>query len=95
MPDRATESDVTPKGVPLCVRMCNRKLRNILPSGTFWPEVTLWNVTRSDQRSRDPFGVPLGAHMRNQKLRNYSPSGAFSPEVPMGVFSRTSASIVF
>ena len=32
-----------PFEVPLGVR--NRKLCNIRPSGAFWPEVTLWNVT--------------------------------------------------
>ena len=36
-----------PCGVPLGVRMRNRKLGNIRPSGAFWPEVTLWNVTPS------------------------------------------------
>jgi hypothetical protein len=51
----------------LDVRMRNRKFRNIRPSGGFWPEVTLWSVTRSDQRSRDPFGIPLGARMRDRK----------------------------
>jgi hypothetical protein len=30
---------------PLDVRMRKRKLRNIRPSGAFWPEVTLWSVT--------------------------------------------------
>jgi hypothetical protein len=35
MTDMAIESDVTPKGVPLGVRMHNRKLRNIRPSGLF------------------------------------------------------------
>ena len=54
MTDRTTGSPVTPKEVPLGVRMRNRKLRNIRPSGAFWLEVTLWNVTRSDRRSRDP-----------------------------------------
>ena len=39
------EGHVTPFGVPLSVRMRNRKFRNIRTSGTFWPEVTLWNVT--------------------------------------------------
>jgi hypothetical protein len=34
--------------ISLSVRMRNLKLRNIRPSGAFWPEVTLWNVTRSD-----------------------------------------------
>jgi hypothetical protein len=48
----ATGSD--PCGVPLGVRMRNRKLHNILPREAFWPEVTLWNVIRSD---RDPFGA--------------------------------------
>jgi hypothetical protein len=45
MTDRATGNDRrwSPwKGV----RMCNRKLRNIHPSGAFWPEVTSSNVTR-------------------------------------------------
>ena len=32
-----------PFEVPLGMR--NRKLCNIRPSGAFWPEVTLWNVT--------------------------------------------------
>jgi hypothetical protein len=48
------------------VRMRNRKLRNIRPSGTFSPEVTSSNV-------RDPFGIPLewwGARMRNRNLRH-------------------------
>jgi hypothetical protein len=40
----------------------------VCPSGAFWLEVTLWNVTRSDLRSRHPFGVPLGARMPNWKL---------------------------
>jgi hypothetical protein len=31
----------------LCVRMHNRKLPNIRPSGAFWPEIT------SEQSSRD------------------------------------------
>jgi hypothetical protein len=30
--------------VPLGVRMATRQLRNICPSGAFWPEVTLWNI---------------------------------------------------
>jgi hypothetical protein len=41
MTDRATGSNVTPKGVPLGVHMRNRKLRNIHPSGAFLSEVTL------------------------------------------------------
>jgi hypothetical protein len=36
-----TEGHVTPFGVSLGVRMRNRKLRNIKPSGAFLPEVTL------------------------------------------------------
>jgi hypothetical protein len=53
-------------GVPLGVRLRNRKLHNILPSGAFSPEVTLWNVTRSD-----PEGgfIEWDASMRNRKLR--------------------------
>jgi hypothetical protein len=51
----------------LGVHMRIRKLWNVLPSGAFWPEVTLWNVTRSDCMSREPFGVPLGARMRDRK----------------------------
>ena len=50
----ATGSDRSlrdPFGVPFGVRMRNHKLLNNRPSGDFWPEVTLWNVTRSDQRS--------------------------------------------
>jgi hypothetical protein len=69
MTDRATGSDVTPKGIPLGVCMGNRKLRNIRPSGAFWQEVTLWNITHSDRKSRDPFGLRLeemGARIRNQ-----------------------------
>ena len=42
-----TKGHVIPFGVPLCVRMRNRKLCNIHSSGAFWPEVTLWNVTPS------------------------------------------------
>jgi hypothetical protein len=70
-----TEGHVTPLGVPLCVRMCNRKLRNIRPSGAFWPEIT------SDRSSRNPCGVPLGVRMRNRKLRNIRPNMTFSLEV--------------
>ena len=45
------------------VRMRNRKLYNICPSGAFSPEVTSSKVT--------PKGFPWkGAHMRNRKLRN-------------------------
>jgi hypothetical protein len=58
-------------------------VHNILPSGAFWPEVTFWNVIRSDHRSCDPEegGGSLGrdARMRNRKLRNISSSMAFSP----------------
>ena len=54
MTDMATGSH--PNGVLLCVCMPNRMLRNIHHSGAFWPEVTLWNVTRCDRRSRDPEG---------------------------------------
>jgi hypothetical protein len=39
------------------VRMRNRKL------WAFWPEVTIWNVTRSDRRLRDPFLVLLGVRI--------------------------------
>ena len=42
--------------VPLGVRMPTGKLRNICPSGAFWLEVTLWNVTRSDQKSPEGGG---------------------------------------
>jgi hypothetical protein len=79
----ATGCDVTPKGVPLGVHMHNRKLRNIRPSGAFWPEVTLWDVTRSDRRSRDPQRVfpGWGARMNNRKLHNIRPSGDFPLEV--------------
>jgi hypothetical protein len=56
------------------VRIRNRKLRNIRPSGAFWLEVTLWNVNRSDRWSRDPFVVPLG-------VRNIRSSGAFWTEI--------------
>jgi hypothetical protein len=52
------QGHVTPKGVPLGVRMCNRKLHNITPqSGLF---------TGSDVSHVTPKGVPLGAP--NQKL---------------------------
>jgi hypothetical protein len=71
----ATESDQRSLGTfGVSLGVHNRKLRNIRPSGAFWPEVTLWNVTRSERRSRDPFGV----RMRNRKLCNIRPSGAFS-----------------
>jgi len=86
MTDRATGSDMTSKGFPLDVRMRNRKLRYICPKGEFWPEVTLWNITRSDPRS--PEGVPLCMCIRNRKLRNILPSGVLSLEVtssPIGL----------
>jgi hypothetical protein len=86
MTDSATGSDMTSKGVPLGMRMRNRKLRYICPSGEFWPEVTLWNITRSDPRL--PEGVPLCMCMRNRKLRNILPSRVFSLEVrssPIGL----------
>ena len=37
-------------GVSLGVRMRNHNLRNIRPNVACSPEVTLWNVTRSDQK---------------------------------------------
>jgi len=43
-----TEGHMTAKGFPLGVRMRNRKLRNIRPSGAFSPEVT-----------SSPIGLPL------------------------------------
>jgi hypothetical protein len=82
MTDRATGSDVTPNGVPLRVRMRNRKLRNIRPSGAFdqnWRYKTSPVVTE---------GAPLVFRMRNRKLRNIHPSVAFWPEVtssPIGL----------
>jgi hypothetical protein len=36
-----------------------------------------------------------GSDVMKRKLHNIRLSGAFSPEVPLGVLSRTSASIVF
>jgi hypothetical protein len=59
--DRATGSHVTLKGIPLCVRTRNWKLCYIRPSGAFWPEVTLWNVTRSDRRYVIMNGLPWSA----------------------------------
>jgi hypothetical protein len=45
MTDMATGCDV-PEGVPWKgAHMRNRKLRNIRPSGAFWPEMTSSNVT--------------------------------------------------
>jgi hypothetical protein len=42
-----TEGYVTQKGFPWkSARMCNRKLRNIRPSGAFSPEMTSSNITR-------------------------------------------------
>ena len=66
----ATESDQRSLD-PLGVHIHNRKLRNIRPSGAFWPEVTLWNVTRSDRRSPElvPLCVCISALVGN---RNYS-----------------------
>jgi hypothetical protein len=41
MTDMATGCDLTPKGFPCkSARMHNQKLRNIRPSGDFWPEMT-------------------------------------------------------
>jgi hypothetical protein len=84
MTDRPTGSDVTPNGVPLRVRMRNRKLRNIRPSGAFDQN---WRYETS------PEGAPLVFRMRNRKLRNIRPSGVFdqswryetSPVVTEGV----------
>jgi hypothetical protein len=49
MTERATGSHVTPKVIPLglCMRKRKLKLRYIRPSGAFWPEMTLWNLTHS------------------------------------------------
>ena len=97
MTDRATRSDPEEDSIG-CAQ---RKLRNIRPSGAFWPEITLWNVTHSDRRSRDPKGVPLGVRTRNRNLRIIRPSGDFWQEITssavgipleVGVLSRTSAS---
>jgi hypothetical protein len=42
-----TKGHVNPSGLPWNdVRMRNRKLCNIRLSGAFWPEVTLWGVTK-------------------------------------------------
>jgi hypothetical protein len=86
-----TRSDMTGKGL-------DRKYVLRMPG--FFPHFVLtiavvqvpWlpEVTKGD-----PFGVPLGVRMHNRKLCNIRPNGAFSPEEPLGVFSRTSASIVF
>jgi hypothetical protein len=66
-------------------RMPNRKLHNVRSNGAFWPEVTLWNITRSDRRSRDPEGGSLGwgARMRNRKLRNIRLIGPFHRKCPL------------
>ena len=40
MAARSDRMSRDPFGIPLGVRMCNRKLSNIHPSGAFWPEVT-------------------------------------------------------
>jgi hypothetical protein len=48
-----------PFGIPFGVHMRHRKLRNVRPSGIFWPEVT-----------SSPIGLPLenmGARMRDWK----------------------------
>ena len=94
--DRAIGS--APKGVPLGVSMRNRKLRNIRPSGAFWPEVTSSPVVTEGH----PKGWK-GVHMYNRKLRNIRPSGAFWSEITsspiglpwkLGLFTRTSASYI-
>ena len=66
----ATENDRRsrdPLVVPLCVRMHNRKLPNIRPSGAFWPEIT------SEQSSRDPCGGSTGCAHAQPEIAQYSP----------------------
>ena len=66
-----------PFGVPLGVRMRNQKLGNIRPSGAFWPEVTLWNVTPSGfpwVRCAHAWSeVPLGCSLGRPCLSYSSP----------------------
>jgi len=103
------EGHVTPKGGWKGVRMRNRKLRNIRPCGAFWPEVTLWNVTRSDITwPRRGFPWVRCTHVQPE-VAQYPPYWCLfnGPEVikrhpysfpwnwKLGLFSRTSASIVF
>ena len=57
----ATGSDL--EGVPLGVRMGNRKLRNIRPSGAFWTEVTSSSVTRRASPGSHVIGSTLGCSL--------------------------------
>jgi hypothetical protein len=48
---------------PLSVRMRNQMLRNIHPSGAFWPEMTSSNVTHRDVLEVTWSDVPLGSSL--------------------------------
>ena len=51
--------------------------------------MTLWNVTRSNLRSRDPFGAPfVSAHVQPE-VAQYRPNGDFWPEVTLWNVTRS------
>ena len=90
MTDMATGCHLTPNGFPCkSARMHNQKLRNIRPSGDFWPQMTSrdQNVPlRMTDMATGCDVTPKGFScknvcMCNWKLRNIRPSGAFWSEM--------------